>query len=129
MIVVDSSVWIDFFADRSTDQVRKLENFSPPQRIVVGDIVLLELLQGARDDRHAAAIERWMSAFVTERFLDPDIARKAARNFRTLRAKGFTVRRTPDLIIGTFCIERGLPLLHNERDFTVMRDHLGLLEH
>lgn len=126
MIVVDSSVWIDFFADRSTAQVDRLQNVIKARRIVVGDIILLELLQGARDNAHAAAIESQMKAFLLEPFLNADLARKAAENFRSLRSKGVTVRRTPDLVIGTYCIERGLPLLHNDRDFDHMAEHLGL---
>lgn len=126
MIVVDSSVWIDFFADRSTAQVDRLQNVIKARRIVVGDIILLELLQGARDNVHAAAIELRMKAFLLERFLNTDLAKKAAENFRSLRSKGVTIRRTPDLVIGTYCIERGLPLLHNDRDFDHMAEHLGL---
>lgn len=126
MIVVDSSVWIDFFADRSTAQVDRLQNVIKARRIVVGDIILLELLQGARDNAHAAAIELRMKAFLLERFLNTDLAKKAAENFRSLRSKGVTIRRTPDLVIGTYCIERGLPLLHNDRDFDHMAEHLGL---
>lgn len=129
MVVVDSSVWIDFFADRPTVQVRKLLSVRPARSIIVGDIVLLEILRGARDDAHAAALDRRLRAFQLRPFLDADLARKAAASYRALRSKGFTVRRAVDLVIGAYCIEHAFPLLHNDRDFTVMREHLGLIEY
>lgn len=129
MLVVDTSVWIDFFTDRPTDQVAKLAGYAPARDIVVGDIVLMELLRGARDDGQAARYERNLRRFRLRPFLDPELAVAAAGHYLALRAKGVAIRKAPDLIIGTYCIRHDLPLLHNDRDFAVMAEHLGLREH
>jgi predicted nucleic acid-binding protein len=125
MIVVDSSVWIDWFKRLDTPQTIKLQTV-PPRDIVVGDIVLLEVLRGARDDRQALGIEADLSRFSMARMLDIELAAHAASNYRRLRSLGITVRKTPDLIIGTFCIEHDHELLHADRDFLPMQQHLGL---
>lgn len=129
MLVVDTSVWIDFFTDRATEQVDRLAAFTPARDIVVGDIVLLEILRGARDDGQAARYERNLRQFRLRSFLDADLAIVGAGHYRTLRARGVTIRKAADLIIGTYCIHNGYPLLHNDRDFALMAQHLGLLEH
>lgn len=94
--------------------------------ILVGDLILLEVLQGARDEAHASRIERLLRTFQVVPMLDEDVAVEAARNFRMLRARGVTIRKTVDLIIGTFCIMQGYALLHGDRDFLPMEQHLGL---
>lgn len=94
--------------------------------VLVGDLILLELLQGARDDTHAARIETRMLQFEVASLLDFELARIAARNYRKLRNLGYTPRSTADVIIGTYCIERGHSLLHDDRDFAPMQTHLGL---
>jgi predicted nucleic acid-binding protein len=127
MIVVDSSVWIGQLRRSRTAAVDKLEAIrNPTTGIIVGDIVLLEVLRGARDDRHAADIERELCVFKIEPMLDVGIAVSAARNYRLLRARGITIRKTIDLIIATFCIERGHVLLHDDRDYDPLSAHLGL---
>jgi predicted nucleic acid-binding protein len=95
--------------------------------ILVGDLILLEILQGARDEPHAARIERGLRRFQIVPLLDADLAPRAARNYRRLRDMGITIRKTNDIIIGTFCIERGCSLLHDGRDFVAMEEHLGLV--
>lgn len=94
--------------------------------IVVGDIVMLELLLGVSNDRLSARIEAMLRTFNLETMLDDDLAVRASKNYRHLRSRGFTLRGTVDLIIGTFCIERGYSLLHNDRDFEPMHTLLGL---
>lgn len=126
MITVDSSVWVSHLRGLRTPSVVRLETLIRHEPIVVGDLVLLELLQGTRDDRHAERIERALRRFEVVRMLDDGIAVRAAENFRRLRALGVTVRRTTDLIIGTWCIAHGCRLLHDDRDFRPMADHLGL---
>lgn len=126
MIVVDSSVWIALIHDRDTPEVMRLRAISNPAQIIVGDIVLLEVLRGARSDRHAAYLQKELAAFVHATMLSPEIAVKAAANFRLLRSKGITIRKTADLIIGTYCMEHGHSLLHADRDFNPMAEHLGL---
>jgi predicted nucleic acid-binding protein len=91
-----------------------------------GDIVLLEILQGAQNDRHAANLQKRLAEFAVVPMLTPEIAMKAAGNFRRLREKGTTIRKTADLIIGTFCIEHDYSLLHADRNFDPMAEHLGL---
>lgn len=127
MIVVDSSVWIAHLRGKQTEPVRKLRSVEPPDEILVGDLILLEVLQGARDEAHARLIERSLRQFRVEPMLDDHLAVRAAANYRELRRRGLTVRKTVDLIIGTFCLERGHILLHDDRDFDSMVTHLGML--
>lgn len=126
MIVVDSSVWIDNLRGIDNTAVRKLRALDDDEEVLVGDLILLEVLQGARDGPHAARIERNLRCFPIAPMLDADLAVRAAGNYRALRERGVTVRKTIDMIIGTFCVERGHVLLHNDRDFAPMVTHLGL---
>ena len=126
MIVVDSSVWIAAFRGTVTPQSVRLQNIPRARDILLGDIVLLEILQGAQNDGNAANLQKRLAAFQVVPMLSHEIAVKAAENFRRLRAKGITIRKTADLIIGTYCIEHGHSLLHADRDFNPMAEHLGL---
>ena len=96
------------------------------QQVLVGDLILLEVLQGARSEGHAARIERDLRRFPVVPMLDDKLAVQAARNYRDLRVLGITIRKTTDVIIGTFCIAGGHSLLHDDRDFNPMVKHLGL---
>lgn len=126
MIVVDSSVWIAHLRDLATEPVRKLRTLGDLALLLVGDLILLAVLQGARSPADAMILERQMRRFEIVSMLSPDLAVEAAANYRLLRSRGVTPRKTVDLIIGTFCIEHGHTLLHNDRDFEPMRTHLGL---
>jgi predicted nucleic acid-binding protein len=126
VIVVDSSVWISYFRAEDRPSVRLLRSLRNPADILVGDLVLLEILQGARDERHAESIERDMREFNTVAMLGPEMASKAAANYRRLRERGMTVRKTVDTLIATFCIENSHQLLHQDRDFSHFEKHLGL---
>jgi predicted nucleic acid-binding protein len=126
VIVVDSSVWIANLRNTDTDAVRRLRASDDDDQIIVGDVILLEVLQGARDDLQALRIERSLRRFDVVTMLDGALAVRAAGNYRQLRARGITVRKTVDLINGTFCIERDHRLLHDDRDFDPMVEHLGL---
>ena len=126
MIAVDSSVWIAHFRNVASAQVSLLRSLFGREPLLVGDIVFLEVLRGARDDRHGVRLARDLRAFDIVPMLGDVIAVQAARNYRVLRAMGVTMRKTPDLIIGTYCIERGHVLLHDDRDFLPMQEHLGL---
>jgi len=126
VITVDSSVWVAHMRGLRTDAVWRLESLIRSQPIVIGDLVLLELLQGARDDGHAERIERALRRFEVVRMLDDGIAVRAAGYYRHLRGLGITIRKTTDLIIGTWCIENRCRLLHDDRDFGPMEAHLGL---
>jgi len=129
MIVVDSSVWIDRLGGATTDAVNRLDRALDTELVCIGDIILLEVLQGARDDVHAKKLRRVMEAYRCLEMLNSNIAIRCAANYRFLRGKGITIRKTPDLIIGTWCIENRASLLHNDRDFAPMVEHLGLVEY
>ncbi len=126
MILVDSSVWVAQLRGQATPATTKLASVAAQEPILIGDLILLEVLQGARDDAHAARIERAMGQFAIVPLLDAGLASKAARNYRRLGALGITIRKTADIIIGTYCIENGHALLHEDRDFDPMQVHLGL---
>ncbi|MBI2739415.1 MAG: PIN domain nuclease [Rhodospirillales bacterium] len=126
MILVDSSVWIAHLRGRTTPATTRLEAAAEREPLLVGDLILLEVLQGARDNGQAARIERALREYAIVSLLDDRLAAQAARNYRHLRDLGITVRKTADIIIGTFCIEHGHSLLHEDRDFEPMEKHLGL---
>lgn len=126
MILVDSSVWIAHLRGHRTPATDKLAEAAAREPILVGDLILLEILQGARDDAHAARIERGLRQYAMVPLLDAGLAGRAARNYRKLRELGITIRKTADIIIGTFCIERRHALLHDDHDFAPMEEHLGL---
>jgi predicted nucleic acid-binding protein len=127
MILVDTSVWIDYFKALPTQESESLaEALAVPGGVLVGDVVLLELLQGMPSPRAARIMESTLSKLPKVTLLDFSIARQAARHYRTLRALGITPRRTTDLIIGTWCIAHDCELLHRDRDFIPMQHHLGL---
>jgi hypothetical protein len=126
MIVVDTSVWVDHFNGRITDRVSLLRAIVGRHPILVGDLVLCEVLQGARNDHDAMRLEAGLREFEFATMVDPGLAVHAAANYRRLRALGVTVRKTIDVLIGTFCIEHDHVLLHDDRDFTHMERRLGL---
>ncbi|WP_374296149.1 PIN domain nuclease [Sphingomonas sp.] len=127
-ILVDSSVWIDLFRDRDTRQTHRLRDLIASRaRIVIGDLVLVEVLQGAPNDRAAASMEAAFAAFETLTIVDPGAALQAARHYRTLRTLGITIRKTIDTLIATRCILDGTPLLYSDRDFDPFVRHLGLI--
>ena len=126
MILVDSSVWISHLRGATTPATMKLEAAAAREPLLVGDLILLEVLQGARDDTQATRIERALREYAIVSLLDDRLATQAARNYRRLRDLGITIRKTADIIIGTFCIEHHHSLLHEDRDFEPMAKHLGL---
>lgn len=128
MIVVDSSVWIDFLNARNTPQVRRLSATLGMDEIVVGDLMLCEVLQGLEGERAAREVEALLRRFDVRPMAEDALAVVAARNFRSLRRRGITIRKTIDMLIGTWCIENRLPLLHNDSDFRPMARYLGLVE-
>ena len=126
MILVDSSVWIDYFRGVDTPQVELLDGLFGRTPLAVGDLIVTEVLQGVHDDGEFNLVRKTLGAFTQIDLAGHDIAVKAARNFRTLRAKGITVRKTIDSMIATRCIEDDLTLLHSDRDFIPFHMHLGL---
>jgi len=128
VIVVDSSVWIDFLNGRNARHVRRLRVLLGTDEIIVGDLMLCEVLQGLDSEREAQEVETLLRRFEIVPMAGDAIATSAARNFRALRRRGITVRKTIDLLIGTWCIANDTPLLHNDGDFRPMARHLGLIE-
>ena len=126
MILVDSSVWIDLLNNGVTEPVRRLRELIPTTPLLIGDLILCEVLQGFRADAQARLVERSLRRFEAVSLVDPELAVKAAANYRVLRRRGITIRKTIDILIGTFCIERGHMLLHSDRDFAPMERFLGL---
>jgi len=128
VIVVDSSVWIDFLNGQNAPHVERLRAIMGTDEVIVGDLMLCEVLQGLDDERQAREVEGLMRRFEIVHMAGDAIAVAAAGNFRSLRRRGITVRKTIDLLIGTWCIENRRPLLHNDSDFRPMARYLGLLE-
>lgn len=126
MILVDSSVWIDFFRNRPTPQADWLDRNLGEQTLLVGDLILAEVLLGFRDDTGFNEAKRLLGRLEQVPLCRADLAVSAARNFRRLRRLGITVRGTVDAIIATRCIADGYRLLHSERDFDPFVTHLGL---
>ncbi len=126
MILVDSSVWIDYFRGDRTLQTNKLDALLGTELIGMGDLILAEVLQGFDRERDFNRARKLLTSFVIVELAGPDIAIQAARNFRTLRARGITVRKTIDTVIATRCIESAYPLLYSDRDFDPFCKHLGL---
>lgn len=126
MIVVDTSVWISVIRGVDRPSTTRLREETIKGNVLLGDLVLLEILRGARDDRHARRLENQLRPFPSARMLDSRLAVGAAANYRRLRGLGVTVRSLADLIVATFCIDQGHHLLHEDRDFGPMAEHLGL---
>ena len=126
MILVDSSVWIDYFNGLATSQTDRLDELLGSDLLLTGDTILAEVLQGFRDDRDFRRAKRALDGLEFRAMLGRDIALKSAANYRALRAQGVTVRKTIDMLIATFCIENGHELLHADRDFDPIERHLGL---
>jgi len=126
VILVDSSVWIDYFRNADTPQVALLDSMFGRSRLAVGDLIAAEVLQGVRDEREYRWVKKTFEAFPHLDLCGYDLAVKASENYRVLREKGITIRKTIDTLIATRCIEDGLTLLHADRDFTPFAEHLGL---
>jgi predicted nucleic acid-binding protein len=128
VIVIDSSVWIGLPRNSESLAVRRSRDITDAEddQVRVGDLILLEVLQGARDEAHATRIERNLRRYPVAAMLNDAVAVQAARNYRLLRPRGISVRKTIDMIIGTFCIAGGHMLLHDDRDFDPMAVSLGL---
>ncbi len=126
MTLVDSSVWIDYFRGTSSQQTDRLDVLLGAEPLAIGDLMLTEVLQGFDGERQFSNALRLMISLSVIDIAGRDIAVQAARNFRTLRARGVTVRKTIDTLIATRCIESGHSLLYSDRDFDPFVEHLGL---
>lgn len=126
MILVDSSVWIDYFNGATAPHTERLHELLVSEPLVVGDLILTEVLQGFTHERDFQQARRMLTALTVVELGGEAIAIQAAKNFRRLRALGVTIRKTIDCVIATRCIEDGYALLHDDRDFDAFEKHLGL---
>lgn len=127
MILPDSSVWIDLLAGRDTPQANLLRRLLDDNFVIaVGDLILTEVLQGTRSERHYQETLAVLSAFEQVTLVNRDIAIDAARNYQHLRGLGITIRKTIDTLIATRCILDAIPLLYSDRDYDPFVQHLGL---
>lgn len=126
MILVDSSVWIDYFNGKITPQTDKLDELLDSEPIAIGDLILAEVLQGFRKDKDFERARDILTSLEIVDIAGAETAIQAARYFRSLLTLGITVRKTIDSLIATRCIESGYHLLHSDRDFNAFESHLGL---
>lgn len=126
MIVADTSVWIDYVNGVITPQTDILDTELENERVATGDIIIVEFLQGFREDKQFQEAKDLMDSLEYYDFVGRELAITAAQNFRKLRRKGIIIRKTIDVLIAIFCIEYGFELLHNDRDFDPMEEILGL---
>ena len=126
MLVVDTSVWVDYFNGVENPQTDFLHTVLDKTPILIGDLILTEVLQGFRNDPDFEKVRRTLGRFTQANIVDTALAVQSARNYRVLRQKGITVRKTIDSLIATYCIENEHELLHNDSDFDGYEKHLGL---
>jgi predicted nucleic acid-binding protein len=126
MLLVDSTVWIDYFNGRSTPQTSYLDQALDQELILVGDLILAEVLQGFRSAAEFEQALQALNRFQQVTMVNPALAVQSARNYRQLRRDGITVRKTIDCLIATYCIENGHVLLHNDSDYAAFERRLGL---
>ena len=126
MILVDSSVWIDYFNGNASPETDFLDGMLGVDAIAIGDMILTEVLQGFRHDKDYETAKRLLEALTQFELLGIEMAVKSADNFRKLRKKGVTIRKTADVIIASYCMEHDLPLLFSDKDFQPFVQHLGL---
>ena len=126
MVLVDSSVWVDFFNGVQKPEVDRLDDLLGQESILVGDLILAEVLQGFDSDRAFRTARDLLLILNQETLVSPKIALHSAQHYRALRRGGITIRKTVDCLIATWCIENDVPLLHSDRDFDPFEEHLGL---
>ena len=126
MILADTSVWIDYLNGKITHQTDLLDECLIDGTLAMGDLIFLEVLQGIRDEKQYKQVKSKLALLDQYAMFSPEMAIKCANNFRLLRKKGITVRKTNDVIIASFCIENKMGLLYVDRDFKPFAEHLGL---
>ena len=127
MIIVDSSVWIDYFNGKDIPEVATLDRLLETELLAIGDLILVEVLQGFCQDKDYRTAKRLLTSLTVFEMLGAEMVIKSADNFRDLRKKGITVSKTIDVSIATFCIEHGHELLFSDKDFAPFVEYLGLM--
>ena len=126
MILVDSSIWIDYFSGNDSTEADFLDRVLGNREVAIGDLILTEVLQGFRHEKDYKVAKNLLEELAIFELLGKKMAIKSADNFRKLRKKGITIRKTANVIIASFCIEHNLPLLFSDKDFQPFIEHLGL---
>ena len=126
MILIDTSAWIEYFNDTEHKIVDDIEYVLDHELVCLGDLVYCEVLQGIKGKRELNIVKKVFSTLQKDIMAGFDVCEKASENYKNLRNTGVTVRKTIDIIIGTFCLENGYEIIHNDRDFTYMEKYLGL---
>jgi predicted nucleic acid-binding protein len=126
MIVIDTSAWIEFFRDGEPSVVEKVDRYLDRGLVAIGDLIYCEIMQGIRSARERERVSTLLMALPRHEMVGFHVAERSARNYRLLRSRGLAVRKTIDVIIGTFCAENGLQIVHHDRDFDLMAPHIGL---
>jgi len=126
MIFIDTSAWIEYFNDTGHNVVRDIEYALDNELICLGDLVYCEVLQGIKNKRELNIVKKVFSTLQKDIVGGFEVCEKASENYKYLRAEGVTVRKTIDIIIGTFCLENGYEIIHSDRDYTYMEKHLNL---
>ena len=126
MVLVDSSIWIDYFNGRRTHDTDRLDELLDGEDLLTGDLIVTEILQGFRHDHDFERARLALEQLPHADMLGRELALASARNYRLLRQHGITIRKTIDVMIATFCIHHCRVLLHGDRDFAPMSEHLGL---
>ena len=126
MIVVDTSAWIEFLNGTGHTIISDLEHALDNELICLGDLIYCEVLQGIKSKKELNKVKSLFGTLHKDAVGGFDICERASENYKYLRSLGVTVRRTIDIIIGTFCLENGHEIIHNDRDFASMEEHLGL---
>jgi predicted nucleic acid-binding protein len=125
MVIVDTSAWVEYFKNGDPTTVKKVDTCLERDLVVIGDLIYCEVLQGIKIKREREQVSSLFLSLPQYDMVGFHIAEKSAKNYRYLRSKGVTVRKTIDVIIGTFCIENNLQLVHHDRDFDFMASHIG----
>jgi len=126
MVIVDTSAWIEYFQDGEPTVVEKVDRSLDQHPVGIGDLVYCEVMQGIRSDPLRHEVSNLFRSLPRFEMVGFTVADKAAQNYRRLRSRGITVRKTIDVIIGTFCAENGFQIIHHDRDFDLMAPHIGL---
>ena len=126
MIILESSVLIDYLNGKITPHTDWLDQNADATQMGLTDLILYEVLRGVREDKRLAAVQEELQQFSLWPTMTPGLEVRSAENYRRLRQRGITIRSTIDCLIATFCIESGHTLLHNDRDFDPFEQHLGL---
>ena len=126
MVIVDTSAWIEYLRNGVPSVVAKVDRCLDRDLVGIGDLVYCEVMQGIRSPRERAEVSSLLLSLPRFDLVGFGMAEKSAANYRLLRSKGITVRKTIGLMIGTFCAEHGFPIVHHDSDFDLMARHIGL---